>query len=137
MQEEKRAITNEVMNDIRPLNSPAHDAAHDAWVLEPDDLRNQVQKALSTLCEEDHKVMLDRLLTGLARAGVPVGTSLFMIGIRVGGLDDLTPSDMGKLLRYIRINTPMAIGALNGLLTELLVGKEELLPIALRIDIAA
>ena len=50
--------------------------------------------------------------------------ALFMLGIVASSLDDLTPCDVGKLLRYARINTPAIVTALAGPLTELLaVGK--------------
>jgi hypothetical protein len=133
MQKVKRAITRAVTNDIRPFKSPTHDP----WTLEPDDLRNQVQRALSTLCEPDHKMFRRRLITGLAKSGVQIGSSLFMLGISAACLDDLTPSDMGKLLRYIRINTPAAIEAIAGPLAELLVVKEEPALTARKIDEAA
>jgi hypothetical protein len=108
-------------NDSEPLQiSP-----HDPWALAPDDLRNQVQRTLSMLGEEDREVWCRRLLDGLAEAGVHITATLFMLGASASSLDELTPSDVGKLLRYSRINTPKAIEVLAGPLTELLVVKEE------------
>lgn len=121
MQKWKQAITRAMTNDIKPLKTPPHEAR----AFEPDDLRDQVQMALSMLSEADHKVFCQRLIAGLAKSGVPVGTSFFMLGIPASSFDDMTPSDMGKLLRYIRINIPAAIEALAGPLAELLVVKKE------------
>jgi hypothetical protein len=121
MLKKRRAIIRAVAENISPLES----LPQDPWALEPDDLRNQVQRRLSTLREADSKLLRRRLVTGLAKAGVQIGPSLFMLGIPATSPDDLTPTDMGKLLRYIRINFPSTIKALDGLLVELLVGKAE------------
>jgi hypothetical protein len=107
--------------NVVPLNCPAPEF----WVLEPDDLRNQVQRAFTRLCEADSKILRQRLLSGLAEAGIHIGASLFMLGIPASSLDELTPSDMGKLLRYTRINSPAVIEALAEPLSDLFVVKRE------------
>jgi len=132
MQKKRLAITRRVANNMR-LKSPPRNP----WGLEPDDLRNRVQRALSMLCQADGHVMRQRLITGLAKAGVHVGSALFMLGIPAASLDDLSPSDMGKLLRYIRFNSPAAIEALAGPLAGLLVANEEPALAPGRIDKAA
>lgn len=106
-------------------SEPPQTLPSEPWALAPDDLRNEVQRTLSLLGEADRAVWCQRLLDGLAKAGVPIGATLFMLGAVASRLDELTPSDMGKLLRYSRINTPEVIEALAGPLTELLVVKEE------------
>ena len=105
-------------------NPPPQTLSRDPRALAPDDLRNQVQRTLLALCEEDRRVWRRRLLTGLVRAGVHLGTDLFMLGIVASNLDELTPSDVAVLLRYIRINAPAAFEALSGPLSELLVVNE-------------
>ena len=133
MQKEKQQITHAVTDDILSLNGPQQNLS----ALEPDELRNQIQKALSTLCEEDRRASRQRLLAGLAEAGVHVGAKLFILGIPADSLDDPTPSDLGMLLRYIRINTPATIKAIDGLLAELFVARKEPAFIDRRIDEAA
>ena len=121
MQTGKRPINRRAIARIRPLIIPTQAP----WTLEPDDLRNRVQNALSTRSYADRKDFSRRLLTALAKAGVQAGTSLFMIGITAYSPDHLTPSDMGKLLRYIRINTPGAIKSISRLLAELVGQRQE------------
>jgi hypothetical protein len=104
-----------------PFNAPPREP----WRLDPDDLRDQVQMAFSTICVADSKRFCQRMLKGLENAGVHVGSSLLMLGIPANGDEDLTPSDMGKLLRYIRFNSPAAIEALAGPLSELFLLKRE------------
>src|ERR1051325_3972541 len=108
MQIRKEAVLYARMNEVIPLNRPSPEP----WALEPDELRNQVQRAFTKLCEADGIILRQRLLAGLTKAGVHIGASLFMLGIPATSLDDLTPTDMGKLMRYTRINSPAAIEAL-------------------------
>lgn len=121
MRNKRRALVRAMMSD----SEPPQPRPHAPWALAPDDLRNEVQRMLSMLGEADRGMWCRRLLDGLAKAGVPIGATLFMLGTGAYRLDELTPSDMGKLLRYSRINSPEAIEALAGPLTELLVVKEE------------
>ena len=58
-------------------------------------------------------------------AGVGISGSLFQLGIPVGTADDLTPSDIAKLLRYVRINKLEAIKSAASLLGELIVLDDE------------
>jgi len=122
MRKKRRALVRPMtMNDSEPLPiSP-----HDPWALAPDDLRDARGWTLSTLGEEDREAWCRRLLDGLAQAGVHIGAALFMLGLVASRLDELTPSDVAKLLRYGRINNPKAIEALAGPLAELLVVNNE------------
>ena len=133
MRRKRRALVHAMTSDSKPLPT----LLHDPRALAPDDLRNEVQRTLSMLGEEDRETWCRRLLDGLAKAGVHIGATLFMLGTVVSRLDELTPSDMGKLLRYSRINTPKVIEALAGPLTELLVVKEEPPPPAVHSDCEA
>src|SRR5689334_11070155 len=132
MRNKRRALVRAMTNDSEPPQPPYHTP----WALAPDDLRNEVQRMLSMLGEADREIWCRRLLDGLAKAGVDIGATLFMLGTGASRLDELTPSDLGKLLRYSRINTPEAIEALAEPLTELFVVKEEL-PLAVPGDCEA
>src|SRR5262249_13180589 len=117
MSKTQRAIDQAETEKIIPLNRPAPAS----WALEPDALRDQVQRALPAVCVADGKRFCQTLLKGLEETGVHVGSSLFLLGIPATSAEDMTPSDMGKLLRYIRMNSPSAIEALIGPLAELFV----------------
>ena len=97
----------------------------DLTTIDPDVLRDKVFDAFSALTEDDRALMRDNLLTRLERAGVDISSSLFQLGIPVETADDLTSSDIAKLLRYARINKPEAIKSAASLLGELIVPDDE------------
>jgi hypothetical protein len=88
--------------------------------LEPNSLRDKLYTALSNLSFEDRAATLDRLLGSLRDVGVNVSEGLLMLGIPARTTEDLTPFDMAKLIRYLRINTPKVIEAISTQLTGLL-----------------
>lgn len=116
MQRRKRVIANKAASDIK------HFRGHpfDPLTLQPDDLCNKTQKALSALPEENRESLRDELLTGLTKAGINIASALMLLGIPARTPDDLSPSDMGKLMRYVRINMPEVIKALAEPLARLL-----------------
>ena len=119
MQRSKRAIANKAASDI----NRSQGNIFDPLILEPNDLCNKTQKALLALPEENRKSLRDKLLTGLRKASVNIASALLMLGIPARTPDELTPSDMGKLLRYVRINMPEVVKALAEPLAELLSGE--------------
>jgi hypothetical protein len=110
----------------------------DPTTLAPNDLRDRARHALATLAEEERKAAFGRLLAGLAGAGVNVSSSIIVLGIPARRADELTPSDMAKLLRYVRINWPEAIAALAEPLRQLFTSQTpKPLPLIQKIDKAA
>lgn len=110
----------------------------DPITLAPNDLRDRARHSLAALAEEDRRAACGKLLAGLAGAGVNVSSSILVLGIPARRADELTPSDMAKLLRYVRINWPAAIVALAEPLRQLLASQTpEPLPLAPKIDKAA
>ena len=115
----------------------AEDRPPEPWALAPDDLRDQVRRTFASLGEPDSKLLRQRLLSGLAQAGVDLGLALFILGIPAKTFDDLSPSDLGKLLRYVRINGAVVREAAAGLLAEVLGWKDNLAPGARTVKKAA
>jgi hypothetical protein len=92
--------------------------------LEPNSLRDRVYQALSGLTFEERASVSDRLISGLKGFSVNVRTGLLMLGITARTVSDLTPSDVAKLLRYLRINAPKALEAIGSPLRDLLNARE-------------
>jgi hypothetical protein len=116
MQRRKKALARLAASHVTRSQSQTLDPT----TLEPNDLFNKTQKALSMLSEGSRETLGDELLLGLKQAGVNIASALMVLGIPARTSDELTPSDIGKLLRYVRINAPKAIESLAVPLTQLL-----------------
>lgn len=92
----------------------------DPTQIEPNSLRDRVYKALVSLPIEERASMSDKIIASLKDFRVNVLTGLFMLGIPAKTAEDLTPSDLAKLLRYLRINAPKAVEAISSPLRDLL-----------------
>ena len=88
--------------------------------LEPDALRDSVRDALSALTADELAAWRDHLLSGLRKAGVNLGACGFLIGISDDSTDNLTPSGIAHLIRYVRLNLPEAMKVVSGRLGRLL-----------------
>ncbi|MBI3650916.1 MAG: hypothetical protein HY231_07680 [Acidobacteria bacterium] len=89
--------------------------------LEPNSLRERIYAALSNLSLEERAAVRDHLIGSLKDLGVNLSMGLLLLGIPARTVDDLTPYDLAKLIRYLRINAPQAITAISSQLANLLV----------------
>lgn len=87
---------------------------------EPDALRDSVRDALLALTADELASWRDHLLRGLRKAGVNLGACGFLIGISDDSTDNLTPSGIAHLIRYVRLNLPEAMKVVAGRLGKLL-----------------
>jgi hypothetical protein len=92
--------------------------------IEPNSLRDRVYQALSGLTFEERASMSDKIIGGLKGFSVNLRTGLLMLGITARTVSDLTPSDVAKLIRYLRINAPKALEAISSPLRDLLAASE-------------
>lgn len=88
--------------------------------IEPNQLRDRIYQAFSNLPVDQRAVINDKLIVGLEQFGVNVSSGLLILGIPAQTSDDLTPSDVAKLMRYLRINAPQALEAIASQLRELM-----------------
>lgn len=82
-------------------------------------LRNGVYKALSKVPLPERVRLYKKLIGELENAGINVGSRLFLLGIPAQVPEELTPSDIGKLMRSIYSSEPQALAA-SPTLTEIL-----------------
>jgi hypothetical protein len=92
--------------------------------IEPNSLRDRVYQALSGLTFEERASISDQIIGGLKGFSANVRTGLLMLGITARTVSDLTPSDIAKLIRYLRINAPKALEAIGSPLRDLLAASE-------------
>ena len=79
------------------------------WAADPDELSGAVQKAASRLGEDRRASYNRRVISILAELGLDVRAILYLSGIVEQEPADLTPSEIGHLFRYIRINLPWVL----------------------------
>lgn len=91
----------------------------------PEWLRDRVFKALNKLSTQERASVRDTILLDLRKVGVNISSGLVKLGIPAKTPDDLSPSDIAKLVRYVRINTPEALMALSESLGELISPEAE------------
>jgi hypothetical protein len=106
------------------LNDPAtkrkeHPSVDPAF-MDPGVLRNAVLEGFSVLGADEAGSLRDSLLRGLSKAGLDVGASLFLIGRPADRPDELTWPDLAHLVRYVRINRPGALAAVQVPLARLI-----------------
>ena len=78
----------------------------DFTIIEPDAVLDVIRKTLFSLTDDEMTSLRSRLLSDLRKARLHVGACLFMLGIPASAPEDLTPTDIAQLVRYVRINQP-------------------------------
>ncbi|HYM00702.1 MAG TPA: hypothetical protein VEZ90_17235 [Blastocatellia bacterium] len=109
----------------RKEETNGHNQSSDPSQMDPNFMRDSVRDALLTLPLEERAVVRDRVLAALRKSGVGLGTLLILLGINVRSADELTPSDLAHLLRYLRFTSATKFRAVKPIVTELIVPKEK------------
>jgi hypothetical protein len=93
--------------------------AFDPRTATPADLCDAVRGAMSAVSLEDRIWIKEKLLSELQGSRLNVGSILLLLGIHADTVEELTPSDVGYLVRYIRMNSPDVLATLRRPLAEL------------------
>ena len=115
----KRKATPVTAGMIERSTPPDHDLAN----CSPEWLRDRAFNALNRLSTDEQRRVRDRILSDLRKAGVNIMSALVTLGIPARMPDELSSSDIAKLVRYVRINTPGAMKVLGETLTECIAGE--------------
>jgi hypothetical protein len=113
------------MNGLKRTKSKKQSSAKDAGntydprTATPSELCDAVRGAMVAVSVEDRIAIKEKLLAALQGSRLNVGSILLLLGIHADTVEELTPSDVGYLVRYIRINCPDVIAALRRPLAEL------------------
>src|SRR5262245_30291168 len=92
---------------------------YDPRTATPNELCDAVRGAMVVVSLDDRISIKEKLLSALKGSRLNVGSILLLLGIHADTVEELTPSDVGYLVRYIRINSPDVIPALRRPLAEL------------------
>jgi len=111
-------------NETRTPRNPRTASTARPWDTDPDELRREVQKAVSSLGEDQRAAYSRRLFTALSELGLDVRAILYISGVVESEPEDLTPAEIGHLFRYLRLNLPWTLVQPGNLLAGLDSRKE-------------
>lgn len=79
--------------------------------LDADELKKSVREVLVLMNAAERKVFLTNLEDEMRRTGLSIKRYLIPLGIAAAYVEDLTPNEVGHLIRFFRINVPNAMSA--------------------------
>jgi hypothetical protein len=92
----------------------------DPITADPTKLRDAVYRALSAMDELNQFITREKILAELEHSGFNLSQHLLVLGIPATRREELTPIDLARLVRFVRINSPKTITALAPILVEFL-----------------
>jgi hypothetical protein len=82
----------------------------------PDELKMVVRYLLAPMTTADRLAFILALEAELRSANVNMRSYLFLLGISATSPEDLTPGDIGHFVRFLKINVPSAMRAVDGVI---------------------
>jgi hypothetical protein len=79
--------------------------------LDADELNNSVREMLVLMEALERKLFIKTLEYEMSRSGLSIRPYLIPLGIAAAYAEDLTPSEVGHLIRFFKINVPKAMPA--------------------------
>jgi hypothetical protein len=84
--------------------------------LDADELKDSVREMLMLMEALERKLFVKTLEYEMFRAGLNIRAYLIPLGIPATRAEDLTPNEIGHLVRFFRINVPKAMSAVTRVL---------------------
>ena len=81
--------------------------------LDPNELKGVVRDGLVSMTISDREEFIRALETEMRRASLNMRLYLIPLGIPGRSPEDLTPTEVGHLIRYLKINVPQAMPAIE------------------------
>lgn len=86
--------------------------------LDPNDLKSVVRDGLVSMTMTDREDFIQALETEMRRANLNMRAYLIPLGIPARSPEDLTPTEVGHLLRFLKINVAQAMPAVERTLSR-------------------
>lgn len=84
--------------------------------LKPDEIKLVVRDVLAPMTTADRSSFILALESELRSANLSMRSYLFLLGISAASPEELTPSDIGHFVRFLKINMPSAMRAVDGVI---------------------
>jgi len=99
--------------NTRRLQSKNRTATSGQTVLDPNDLKSMVRDGLVSMTMADREDFIQALEAEMRRANLNMRAYLIPLGIPGRSPEDLTPTEVGHLIRFLKINVPQAMSAVD------------------------
>ena len=84
----------------------------------PDELKDSVREMLLLMEAPERTLFIETLAYEMFHFGLSISAYLIPLGIPAKGAEDLTPNEVGHLVRFFSINAPKAMPAVVRLLAR-------------------
>jgi hypothetical protein len=81
--------------------------------LDPNELKSLVRDGLMALSMPEREAFIQTLGAEMKRVNLSIRAYLVPLGIPARSPEDLTPTEVGHLIRFLRINVPQATAAVE------------------------
>jgi hypothetical protein len=112
-------IKTKAIPSINRISTSGKDSA------DPDDLKIVVRDGIASMTTADREAFILDLERELRSANLSLRAYLIPLGISARSLEELTPSDVGHLVRFLKINMPAAMRAVDGVIDQFAARAEE------------
>jgi hypothetical protein len=87
-------------------------------LVDADDLKLLVRTRLTSMTMADRKAFILELDRTLRSVNLSMRAYLIPLGISASSPEELTPGDVGHLIRFLKINVPNAIRVVDGVIEQ-------------------
>src|SRR5215471_12859188 len=98
----------------------------DIQELNPDELKSSVREMLASMPVSERKLFINSLENELSSKGLRLGAYLIPLGMASGRTEQLTTNEVAHLVRFLRLNVPIAVPALMQVWAEYSARREEI-----------
>jgi hypothetical protein len=98
--------------------------------IDPNDLKGVVRDGLVGMTLSDRERFIQMLEVEMRKVGLNMKSYLIPLGIPARTLEELTPTEVGHLVRFLKINIPQSMSAVERALQKFdaFIGKSALNP---------
>lgn len=99
--------------NTRSLHSRNRTATTGQALTDPNDLKSVVRDGLVSMTMAEREDFIQALEAEMRRANLNMRAYLIPLGIPGRSPEDLTPTEVGHLIRFLKINVPQAMSAVE------------------------
>ena len=99
--------------NIKNIETRKQNGKTDVKLVSPDELKSLVRDGLVAMSVSEREGFIKVLETEMRKSGLNMRSYLIPLGIPARTLEELTPTEVGHLVRYLKVNVTQAIPAIE------------------------